>query len=474
MKFKYLYQQMLSHIGIILLSFTMLTIVVSQYMVSLVFQNKEEELIQYGDSLLSELDYSLFIDIVDTKTLNRYEQVLKSRNIFFHLFDAEGKVLYPLSNRHIQIQFSDEEWERLINGEKVVVHIDLKRFDQAATIVILPNQKDGIFLGGLLMASPVSGARDMISQFNQYLIYTTVIVSIIALFLSWILSKIHVRRIKQLQNATSAVTSGNYDIHVPVSNYDEIGELASDFNKMVNRLKESQEEIESLENRRRQFIADVSHELKTPLTTISGVVEGLRNGMIPEKEKERGMELVSKETKRLIRLVKENLDYEKIRSNQVKLTMEEIPLNEVFEIIKEQLFLQAKEKKNKLSIEIEGNPIVYADYDRLIQILLNISKNSIQFTENGKIILRGRQTDNQTIIEIEDTGVGIDPNDIENIWHRFYKADVSRKNNPFGEFGLGLSIVKKLVLLHGGQIHVSSEKGRGTVFTIQLPTKSSQ
>ncbi|WAA09320.1 sensor histidine kinase [Fervidibacillus albus] len=471
MKFKYLYQQMLSHIGIILLSFTMVTIVVSQYMESLVFQNKEEELIQYGDSLLSELNSSLF---TDTRILSRYENVLQTRNISFYLLDEEGKVQYPYpqSNRYIQIQFSEDEWTQLLNGEKVVAHIDLNRFDQAATIVIIPYHKEGVFLGGIMMASPVSGVREIISQFNKYLIYTVVIVSIIALFLSWGLSKIHVRRIKQLQNATSAVAAGNYDVNVSVKHYDEIGELTSDFNKMVGRLKESQEEIESLENRRRQFIADVSHELKTPLTTIGGVVEGLRSGMIPEDEKERGIDLVSKETKRLIRLVNENLDYEKIRSNQVKLTKEQIELSEAFEIIKEQLFLQAEEKKNEIIIETEGNPVVYADYDRLIQILLNITKNSIQFTENGKIILRGRESNNQTIIEIADTGIGIDPDDIENIWHRFYKADVSRKNNPFGEFGLGLSIVKKLVHLHQGNIHVSSEKGKGTVFTIQLPNQS--
>ena len=107
----------------------------------------------------------------------------------------------------------------------------------------------------------------------------------------------------------------------------------------------------------------------------------------------------------------------------------------------------------------------------MIQILLNIAKNSIQFTENGLIILRGMETTEHTIIEIEDTGIGIDPEDIEKIWRRFYKADISRKSNPFGEFGLGLSIVKKLVLLHNGTIHVTSEKEKGTKFTIRFPHK---
>ena len=113
--------------------------------------------------------------------------------------------------------------------------------------------------------------------------------------------------------------------------------------------------------------------------------------------------------------------------------------------------------------------MVRADYDRLVQILINITKNSIQFTENGTIWLRGRMDGPKTVIEIEDTGIGIEPAEIEKIWHRFYKADISRTSNPFGEFGLGLSIVKQLVQMHDGEISVESEHEKGTKFVIGLP-----
>ena len=179
--------------------------------------------------------------------------------------------------------------------------------------------------------------------------------------------------------------------------------------------------------------------------------------------------MVSKETNRLIRLVNENLDYEKIRSNQVKLMKTEIELVEVLEIIKDQLEILADEKNNKILVEVEDHVMVHADYDRLVQILINITKNSIQFTENGRITLRGKAGIRETIIEIEDTGIGMDPKEIENIWRRFYKADLSRTTNPYGEFGLGLSIVKKLVQLHNGDIIVSSEQGLGTKFVITFP-----
>src|SRR5690606_281304 len=250
-----------------------------------------------------------------------------------------------------------------------------------------------------------------IQEINQYLFYTMFLSLAVALLMSWILSMIHVKRIKRLRQATSMISTGDYSVKLPSSDFDEIGELSNDFNKMAQRLQTSMEEIESLENRRRKFMADVSHELRTPLTTISGVIEGLKNDLIPEEEKAKGVQLVSQETKRLIRLVNENLDYEKIRSNQVTLQKETIELIEVFEIVKDTLEPQAEEKNDQIMIDVPNDLMITADYDRLIQILINITKNSIQFTDNGVIWIRGKVGEHETIIEIEDTGVGIDPSE---------------------------------------------------------------
>lgn len=467
MKFRYIYQQFFSHISIILVAFLILSILFAHYVENLVYKNKAQELITYGKVILRDVGSNP--DRVEQIT-NQYSAVLAGRKISFTIFNQAGNGVAPIGQQGPEIDLSQVEWTELTEGQTVVVNRDFKRFDQeGVSFVALPFINRGRFIGGILLTSPISGSSEMIRQINKYLFFTILIALGVSFLLSWVLSRIHVHRIKRLREATSLVSAGDYTVSVPSSTFDEIGELANDFNHMVDKINKSMEEIESLDNRRRQFMADVSHEMRTPLTTISGVIEGLKNDMIPEKDKERGLNLVSQEAKRLIRLVNENLDYDKIRSNQIQLFMEEIQLLEVLEIIQEQLFIQAEEKEDEIVVDASPNVMIVADYDRLIQILINITKNSIQFTSNGKIWLRGRMDHSVTVIEIEDTGIGIDPKEVENIWRRFYKADLSRTSNPYGEFGLGLSIVKQLVLLHKGEIRVESEKGRGTKFIIRIP-----
>jgi signal transduction histidine kinase len=466
MKIKYIYQQFLSYISIIIVAFLILSLLFAHYIETLVYQNKVEELTTFGQNVLLDFQDPR---INQEEILLQYHNVLLGRSIHLSVFDQNGTILFPRERMGPKFRITEEEWTKITKGETVVVKQDLKRFDQDVSLVALPYLSGDRLVGGILLTSPISGSREVISQINQYLFYTVLISLGVSFLLSWVLSRIHVNRIKRIQEATSLVSAGDYTVKIESSNFDEIGELAEDFNHMVEKLNTSNEEIENLENRRRQFMADVSHELRTPLTTISGVIEGLRNNMIAEDEKEKGIQLVSKETKRLIRLVNENLDYEKIRSNQVQLMKEDIQLFEVFEIVKDQLELQAEKKNNRMLIDVDERVIVHADYDRLVQIIMNIAKNSIQFTENGTVWLRGGLGYQETIIEIEDSGIGISPAEIENIWRRFYKADISRTTNPYGEFGLGLSIVKKLVELHNGEIEVTSEPNKGTKFVIRLP-----
>ncbi|WP_438313656.1 sensor histidine kinase [Sporosarcina sp. FA9] len=466
MKIKYLYQLIVSHVSVIVISFLLISLLFSHYVEQFVYDNKTEELSSYGQSILQDFEKN---QRNSANILKNYGHVLQGRDIQYSLFDERSAIIYSTSTNTPLIELNEDEWGHLKTGHKITVKQDFKRFREGVTFVLLPLHLNNQFVGGILLTSPIKGSREIISQMNNYLIYTTIIALAVAFILSWILSTFHVKRIKRLREATSNVARGDYSVRIPYSDFDEISELAGDFNGMVEKLDLSMEEIKSLENRRRQFMADVSHELRTPLTTIRGVIDGLKNNMIAEDKKEKALGLARNETMRLIRLVNENLDYEKIRSNQITLNKQNIQLVELLNIIKDQLEGAAGERNNVILVASNSDVTVFADYDRLTQILINITKNSIQFTESGTITLRGIALENETMIEIEDTGIGIDPADIEKIWSRFYKAILSRTTNPYGEFGLGLSIVKQLVTMHNGTIQVTSETGKGTKFTILIP-----
>ncbi|TYS43126.1 sensor histidine kinase [Bacillus infantis] len=465
MKIKYFYQLLISHISILIMAFLLLSLLFTQFVQNYVFQNKTEELNAYGEQVLKELSVR---PVGNERFLEEYSRLLRARNINYYLFDANYGVIYP-QTRGLSLLFTEEERQRLAGGHSISIKHDIKRFEQEVTLVAIPYMHDSRMTGGILLMSPISGALQMASQLNKFLLYTIIISLTATILLSWVLSKNLLKRIKELRNATSMISKGDYNVNIKNTQFDEIGELAEDFNHMAAKLRSSNEEIERLENRRRTFIADVSHEMRTPLTTISGMAEGLKNNLIPEQEKQKGMDLIDREARRLIRLVNENLDYEKIRSNQIKLDIGNIQVLDLFEVVKEQLDIQAEEKGIEIVLDADEELYVKADYDRIIQIIINIVKNSIQFTDGGTVWLRGRKGDEETVIEIEDTGIGIDPGEIESIWHRFYKADLSRTSSTFGEFGIGLSIVKQLVQLHNGEIEVESERNRGTLFRIRFP-----
>ncbi|WP_422124177.1 ATP-binding protein [Planococcus sp. X10-3] len=460
-RINYFYQLMGSHLSILLISFLILSLLFVRYVEDFAYQDKAEELENFGHQILRDLEGPR-----PAANLEQYVSILQAQNINFIVFDQQSRILYPISEAFPPVELTVDEWNLIERGETLVVNRDVERFEDTVTFVALPYVEGNQLAGGVLLASPVSGTSEMIFELNRTLLTAMLAALAIALLLSYLLSKLHVSRLQRMRKATAMVSEGNYNVELPESGYDEFGDLAKDFNTMTAKLQQSNEEIERLENRRRQFMADVSHEMRTPLTTIAGVIEGLRSDMIEEAQRERGIRLVSEETKRLMRLVNENLDYEKIRSNQVTLLKETVDTQELLEIIQEQMEFLAAEKGNTILIDAPEGQQVFVDMDRIIQVLTNIVKNSIQFTENGEIRLRSSSEPGYTIIEVEDTGSGIDVEEIDLIWRRFFKSDVSRGS---GQFGLGLSIVKQLVELHGGEIRVESEKNRGTKFIVRLP-----
>lgn len=400
------------------------------------------------------------------------ETVLNQQGVNFVFVNSRGEVTYPETNlRPIQFQLPGESWEQLKNGQKQQLTNEKNIFGdkEATSYALVPFNLNEQFYGALVVTQPAQNIYDTASEFSVNLSKGFALSGILAVIISYAFATFQVRRINRMKTATKEVANGNFDSILPVHHRDEFDELAEDFNKMTVSLKESHEEIDRQEERRRQFMADASHEMRTPLTTINGLLEGMEHQMIPENQKENAIRLMKNETERLIRLVSENLDYEKIRTNQISIVIKKFDATEAMRQLLSQLNKKAEAAHNQLILETFEPIDVYADYDRFVQIMVNILQNAIQFTENGEIRIKIEKSHLETVVTIADTGIGMSEEELKNIWDRYYKVDPSRKNRKFGESGLGLPIVQQLVRLHKGRIDVMSEKGKGTIFQIYFP-----
>lgn len=319
MRIKYFYQLLISHLGLLLIAIMIIGFLFSHFVKDIAYQNRVDEMSSYGNEILQNFK-QLSTNEMNFR-LRPFEDILSTRQIRFFVFDENGDVLSQQQRMppH-EALLTKDLWTKLSKGEQIIVkRSDSRRLDQEASLVVLPAMEEGKLKGGVVLIAPIQGAEQLIAQMNRYLYIIVFVALTITFILSLFLSTFHVNRIKKLREVTDKIAQGDYNIHLENKHLDEIGTLGEDFNVMAKRLQHSKEEIDRLEKRRRQFIADVSHELKTPLTTIRGLVEWLNTSNVSAEEKEKCYGLITDETKRMLRLVNENMDYEKIRSNQITL-----------------------------------------------------------------------------------------------------------------------------------------------------------
>lgn len=462
---KYFYQQLFGFVSVVLLTIAACGILFYNVMSNNVYTQRSQQLQSYAKGLIA----------TDMSDADIYKLVtfLREENVSIAMFDENNAMTYPSSSIDTNTALTEDELNHLKNGaainlKEVQMNFTGEAVDNLIT-VYYPIIKNGKYKGYVALASPMSRIQTEVRELRNSMFIAFGAAIIIGIMMSFVFANYQTRRINKLRMATHKISEGDFDVKLPVESRDEFDDLIKDFNNMAHSLRESEREVERQENVRRQFMMDVAHEMRTPLTTMNGLLDGLKYNMVPESRRGRSLELISSETQRLIRLVNENLDYEKIRSNQVVLVQHRFAGIGAIQTVVEQMQELAKVKNNTLRYECDKDFSVYADYDRFVQILVNITKNANQFTDNGEIVVKAWNEGKKAIIEISDTGIGINESEIKEIWERFYKADVSRKSTKYGESGLGLAIVKSLVTSHRGTISVKSEVNKGTTFRVVFP-----
>lgn len=284
----------------------------------------------------------------------------------------------------------------------------------------------------------------------------------------------------QLEEILEKTTSSKVEVKLKhpkprtIKIYKNIIKLNEDPNRIIGTLILIVDvtEVRKLEKMRTDFVANVSHELKTPLTSIMGFIETLKGGAIDnDKVRDRFLNIIEIETERLTRLIEDLLTLSDIESNGISFKQKvEISVKDVIVEISDMAKELAKQKNIKYSYEMKENlPYIYGSRDWFKQLLLNLVENAIKYTPGGgevKVLVYERE--NNIFINVKDTGIGIPKKDIPRLFERFYRVDKAR-SRKVGGTGLGLAIVKHIVIAFGGKIKVKSEEGRGSEFIVRLP-----
>ena len=324
-----------------------------------------------------------------------------------------------------------------------------------------------------LLASTRRGLRTVQKDVGKRFIQAGLVTLVISIILAWLIARSIAKPLQRITTATEEIARGNYDQTLDITSPDEVGRLATSFNTMSREVKASRQT-------QRDFVANVSHELKTPLTSIQGFSQAILDGTADDKvSHDRAVEIISSEASRMSRLVDELLDLARIESGQVEMLQEPVDVAKVLEACVEKFILQARERNIGLTLDTSSLAPVTGDRDRLAQVFTNLLANALKHTPlAGNVTIKARETkqtrkntNNASVLEITitDTGSGIPPEDLAHVFERFYQVDKSRAGKDRGA-GLGLTIAKQITEAHGGTIHVESVKDLGTKFTVNLPS----
>lgn len=311
--------------------------------------------------------------------------------------------------------------------------------------------------------------REYISDLT--LLICVVVPVIVTCLVIWIYRSI-ITPIGMLKLATQNIKNGNLDFKVEVHNKDEIGELCEDFEEMRLRLKANAEEKISSDTQNKELISNISHDLKTPITTIKGYVEGLLDGVAdtPEKQ-EKYLRTIYSKAIDMDNLINELTFYSKIDTNKIPYNFGRIGVVDYFDDCAEELGREMEEEHIDFSYNnyVDDDVQIIADAEQLKRVINNIIGNSKKYADKTPVKLRMVVTDvgDFVQVEIEDNGKGIAAKDLPYIFDRFYRTDASR-NSSKGGSGIGLSIVKKIMEDHGGKIWANSKEGMGTAMFFVL------
>lgn len=392
------------------------------------------------------------------------------QSLSFCVLDANGRVLSAVDSvrtpQFAQGSVFPHALPSMSNVEATVSFFTLS--DCKTEVCLLPIYDGEAVCAWIAVASFETFWGHMAQDLSKTVISAAFLVLLATMIAAYIITTRTTDPLREMSSAARSFAAGNFEARVKVRGRDEVSELAEAFNQMADSL-------ENLENMRNSFIANVSHDLRTPMTTIAGFIDGIRDGVIPPEEAGRYLDLVSGEVHRLSRLVSALLDISRIQAGDRKFVCKPFDICEMARLIL--ISFEASIEQKHLDVSFECSPerlTVNADRDAIYQVFYNVCHNAVKFSrEEGALRISIEETRGKKVtVSVYNEGQGIPSEELGMVFERFYKSDKSRGLDKTGT-GLGMFISKAIITAHGERIWVESEFGKDCRFSFTLPQATS-
>jgi len=302
----------------------------------------------------------------------------------------------------------------------------------------------------------------------RHLIYGAMIGSIlVVVIISFYFARYLAKPITQLKEAALDISEGNLDREINLKRSDEFGTLAKSLNQMAGTLKADNEQLKTLNEKQNQFFADITHEVRNPLHSISGSLEMIELENLPPDKKQEYLKVARRQIQRITRLFEDIKTLQRYEYDESFISKKEFELKPVIDNVVQVHAPAAAEKNIKISNNVKQETKVFADPDKIEQVIENLVSNALKYTNEGEININGEIKEQQIIVGVEDTGIGISKEHLERLFDRFYRTDKARSRDKGGT-GLGLSVVKGILKAHNSEVIVKSETGKGSTFSFPL------
>ena len=475
---------------IIFVSFSILALVIGSNMTAMTVESKREQIENTAENVAGLISGT---DIYAPKSSEEFNELFKDydegiASYVKHISDIVGDVRVYLLDVNGKVIASADTYDG--NAFKVTslpkkVMSDLKANGKASGYDDMSGSLGASYLysihpvrsgeegstqtvGYVFACTAEKGVNKIVGSTIKTLLLTSLWVFFAALVGVYFLTERIIGPLKNISRAAKSYATGNFDIRIPVQGSDEVAELAIAFNQMADGMQ-------SIEEMRRSFLANVSHDLKTPMTTIAGFIDAILSGAIPPENQAEYLERIKNEVLRLSRLVRQLLDLSRIQAGDRKLETSTFDICEMARQIVLSFENRIDEKKLEVCFECdEDNISVTADKDSIHQVLYNLCDNAVKFSREGGAYKVGISQKNKKVhISVYNEGQGIASEDLPFVFERFYKSDKSRGLDKTG-VGLGLYISKTIIDAHRETITVSSEQGKYCCFEFTLPLADSK